>query len=480
MDRVDHILSSQQNYDEILSLIEELPINANNTELIHDHTNALSQIFGKLARSDQLATSQSTEKSRKISEWLRSQLQDYKSALLQLLQSEKVQISQIAFEACLKVILIEGKYLKQQYDDFIVDMVKSQLEIDNGAFQECWGNYLEYDDLRYYFFRAVASVLDNITNKTAAKNGLLNLFLEFENYPEEDEDIETFYAGKPKVTKSMITGGKGNILKVSSHKSSAQKAWLAFLSLPLTMSDIKQVLSILHVRVIPNIAKPQMLMDFLTEAYDHGGTIALLVLNSIFEMIQHYNLDYPHFFTKLYSLLEDGSLFASTHRARFLRLLDLFLTSTHLPSAIPASIIKRMARLALFSPPGAIVAILPFIYNQLKRHPVCMVMIHRTGGFDSDPFVATEKDPLLTNAIDSSLWEVEELTHHYQPNVAALARIFSQPFRKPHYEIEHFLVHSYETLYNTERKRKGNGVPALDYESSKCFEEGEFMGTFTI
>lgn len=37
--------------------------------------------------------------------------------------------------------------------------------------------------------------------------------------------------------------------------------------------------------------------------------------------------DYPDFYTKLYQLV-DGNIFHVRHRARFFKLLDLFLTST--------------------------------------------------------------------------------------------------------------------------------------------------------
>lgn len=58
----------------------------------------------------------------------------------------------------------------------------------------------------------------------------------------------------------------------------------------------------------------------------------------------------------------------------------------HLPSALVAAFIKRLARLSLSAPPAAIVTVIPFIYNLLKLHPGCMTMIHRpTDDVDSGP-----------------------------------------------------------------------------------------------
>lgn len=55
---------------------------------------------------------------------------------------------------------------------------------------------------------------------------------------------------------------------------------------------------------------------------------------------------------------------------------------SHLPSILVASFIKRLARLSLSAPPAAIVMIIPFIYNLLKLHPGCMVLIHRVAARD--------------------------------------------------------------------------------------------------
>lgn len=70
------------------------------------------------------------------------------------------------------------------------------------------------------------------------------------------------------------------------------------------------------------------------------------------------------------------------YRPRFFRLLDIFMSSSHLPSTLVASFIKRLARLSLAANPAAIVAVVPFIYNLLKRHPSCMPLIHRSSDDD--------------------------------------------------------------------------------------------------
>lgn len=110
--------------------------------------------------------------------------------------------------------------------------------------------------------------------------------------------------------------------------------------------------------------------------------------------------------------------------------------------------------------------VIPFAYNVLKRHPALMHMINRVddveepgmlhaimlaGGWPDvtlDPFDPEEKDPMLTNALDSSLWELASHVNHYHPSVSTLANIFREAFRKPNYTLEDFLDHTYGTVRN--------------------------------
>lgn len=64
-------------------------------------------------------------------------------------------------------------------------------------------------------------------------------------------------------------------------------------------------------------------------------------------------------------------------------LVDHFFSFSHLPVQLLASFVKRLSRLSLFASPPAIVMIIPFTYNILKRHPALMTLIHqeRIDGF---------------------------------------------------------------------------------------------------
>jgi U3 small nucleolar RNA-associated protein 19 len=228
------------------------------------------------------------------------------------------------------------------------------------------------------------------------------------------------------------------------------------MSMEIDKEQRKSILGLMTTLIAPWFTKPELLMDFLTDSYNAGGSTSLLALSGVFYLIQKRNLDYPSFYRKLYSLLDAGILH-SKHRSRFFRLLDTFLASTHLPAVLVASFLKRLARLTLNASPSGIAPVIPWIYNLLKKHPTCTFMIHRvTRGAEakkiledqglSDPFLMDEEDPMETHAIESSLWEIVMLQDHVHPNLATLAKIISEQFTKHAYNLEDFLDHSYSSV----------------------------------
>lgn len=262
--------------------------------------------------------------------------------------------------------------------------------------------------------------------------------------PEQQEESKFFYVVPPQKAKH-------DLYSSTVHRRQAQRAWMALLRQDLSKSQRKTILELMSHRIAPWFLKVEFLLDFLTDSFNVGGSFSLLSLSGLFYLIQHKNLDYPQFYQKLYSLL-DSELLHSKHRSRFFRLLDTFLASTHLPAALVASFVKRLARLSLFAPPSGIVVVVPWIYNLLKRHPSCTFMIHRdvefrhNDGAWGDPFQEEESNPMETDALESSLWEIQMLQSHYHSNVATIAKIISEQFTKQAYNPEDFLDHSYGTV----------------------------------
>ena len=291
----------------------------------------------------------------------------------------------------------------------------------------------------------------------------MDLLFELDAGNHDGQEGRSFYGSK-------APNGNPNALSAKTLRKAVQEAWLSVLRSPLTHEQRKGILTNLVDEVVPWFSKAERLADFLTDSYNFGGSTSLLALSGVYHLITERNLDYPAFYSKLYSLLDDG-LLNSKHRSRFFRLLDTFLSSTHLPAALVASFIKRLARLALHAPPSGIVVVVPWIYNMFKKHPQCAFLIQRlpvnTDEMDEwqehgahDPFDEDEPDPNHTGALESSIWEIETLQSHYHPNVATLAKIISEQFTKQSYNLEDFLDHSYNSVrscgFQVDSNKKAN------------------------
>lgn len=268
--------------------------------------------------------------------------------------------------------------------------------------------------------------------------------------PESREDIGAFLISRPENNKDFL-------LSTRNHKRVAQQFWMVVLRLELDATQREAILELIPYHIAPWFLKAELLMDFLTDSFDNGGGTSLSALSGLFYLITEKSLDYPQFYSKLYSLLTPSTMH-SKRRPRFFRLLDTFLASTHLSACLVASFIKRLSRLALHATPSAIVAVIPWIYNLLQKHPTCTFLLHRklqpqgTNGPNVkqegcvDTFRMDEPDPMKSGALDSSLWEIQMLQFHYHPNVATIARVIAEQFRKPSFNLEHFLNHSYGSV----------------------------------
>ena len=485
---VDEVLESPKNYNNLVVLLSSLG-SSSSTVSNFVICNGLLKAFGKLLKQKAFSTDNSsigkTETQKQVEKWLIDRYEEFKATLLERASSDNDEIKGLNPTQCItflyKLLSIESKYggrgtFPKELHEAIL---KSLLFSFKSASSEVSLEYLaseylnNYDDLRFYFYVEIDVVISELnrskyTQKQLSKlsERVLDTIKTIINFPKSESELKNFFLVKPEASKSELKGL--SVLKFSSHKVAFQRGWQAALSLPQSREQFKTTLLLMKNRIIPNMDKPISLMDYLTDSYNSGGVISILALEGLFQLMQQYNLDYPDFFTKLYALF-DESIMHVKYRSRFLRLVHLFLTSKLLPDTITASFIKRMARLSLIAPAPAIIAVIPFIYNQLKRFPSCMIMIHNPDGAENfkkhgDPFDPNEPNPLHTRAIESSLWELETLQNHYHPNVATLAKIISQPFRKPQYILEHFLDGSYQDLIDSEKSRKMKTLPALDFE----------------
>ncbi|KAI1434700.1 nucleolar complex protein [Xylaria sp. CBS 124048] len=457
----DEILKSKKNYNNITVILDLAK--TENPDVALFATVSLCRVFLRLLAYGSLSrkTGQS-EREIVVLQWLNARLSDYKELLVTALGEEStastaLTLSMRLLQAETQITSDRNKatFPKPFLKDIVGALVHKRLEDVQEEFCE---NYLgEYADIRFYTFQALSDILSNYQASSIDDdlfNSVFDMLSYFDEVPSSAEDLGSLYIDLPKKRSEAV-------VSLQQQKKQCQSAWVALLKLNPDRQAKKRLLDIMAESIAPWFIQPELLMDFLTDSYNAGGSLSLLALSGVFYLIQTRNLDYPSFYQKLYSLL-DADILHSKHRSRFLRLLDTFLASTHLPAALVASFIKRLTRLCLNAPPSAIVAVIPWIYNLFRQHPLCTFMVHRvirtseekaaleSNGMD-DPFDEKEKDPLQTKAIDSCLWEVVQLQSHYHPNVATITKILSEQFTKQRYNMEDFLDHSYNSVSQSSR-----------------------------
>ena len=81
------------------------------------------------------------------------------------------------------------------------------------------------------------------------------------------DEIDTFLCGRP--TDAHADGHP--LLSLAHHKREFSTCWLAFLRRLRTPALYKRVLLNLHSDVIPHLANPALLIDFLTDSYNVGA-----------------------------------------------------------------------------------------------------------------------------------------------------------------------------------------------------------------
>ncbi|KAI3406327.2 NOC4 [Candida oxycetoniae] len=447
---------------------------------------ALYKCFQFLHKEGKLRIQKQQNEGEKIvTKWLLEKYQNFKNIIAAVLKKDLKlgkSLELDLLDIILKFVKLEGQQNKDK--QFPIETYKLLIEAlmdnnitkilsdglaDNFLVLEFINSFQKYWDLQFYFFNITSDLLGKWKDSrsplqlqkivsnfvTIIRNGLL--------FNTDNLEQEPTWISKENLSCTLY--------KHTQFKSQFQKCISTILAYPLISCQYKSLLLILHKRIIPYLSHPQSLMDFLTDSYNiqQDLIIPILALNSLYELMKNYNVEYSDFYTKLYSLLRPELLY-TRYRSRFFRLCDLFLSSTHLSANLVASFIKKLAKLSLTSSAPGTVLIIPFIYNLLKRHPTCMIMIHNTSqkrdtGAFQDPFNNHEMNPMNTNALNSSLWELETLMSHYHPNIATLAKIFSEPFRKPSYNLEDFLDWSYKSLLETEKSRKYKSQnSALEYE----------------
>ncbi|KAF8311012.1 CBF-domain-containing protein [Clavulina sp. PMI_390] len=268
-----------------------------------------------------------------------------------------------------------------------------------------------------------------------------------------DERAETgMHTSNIRLGRKMTVGLAGVVSSASLADQLATTWTLLVPSLAASSELSAQGLEVLSTSMELNKKLVLKLMDWISGSVAYGGSVGILALRLMYKLLVLFNLDYPDFYTRLYGYL-DSNCFHSKHSSQFLRLLAEFLQSTHIPTNLLASFVKRLSRMSLTAPPSVLVVIIPLVYNTLHLHPQLMALIHNPANMITDPFDPEEVSPYTTNALSSSLWELVSLCNHQNGVVASLAQIFSGTFSRQPFVLNDFLDQSYNTLFRSEHKK---------------------------
>ncbi|KAI8929822.1 CBF/Mak21 family-domain-containing protein [Entophlyctis helioformis] len=485
-------LASTANLNGIVSLLEHGE--SSNPEIAHAAITSLQFVFSKLVAAGNLdkakteagsggkSSAAGDSSAQKLAGWLRENRMHYLALLRETMTLPDPKLQIVSWDKYILMIKDATERVNEFQQSLFAPLVESLIcpsdQLSSALLAKILDTLNAYDDLRFFFFRAASKIMmdrledaeDVPAKKRARSSGSAA------QEPKAPVSIRSAFAIISKLRPAPSNAGQMSVLcegsmtgmdnsknnsldRALNYQRAFSDCWLAFMRYPLPKDIYKAILESLHQKIIPHLHQPVLLMDFLVDAYNSGGIVSLLALNGVFTLIHEHNLDYPDFFAKLYALF-DPSLLHYKYRARFFRLVELFLSSSYLPAYMVSAFVKRMARLCLLSPPAGIVMILPFIFNLLKKHPSCIRLIHSSAEKleqMDDPFDFAELDPNKCGAQDSYLWEILALKQHAIHTVSGLARVFEDSLANPAYDLEDFMDHTFKTMVEAEthsKKRK--------------------------
>ncbi|KAL6264918.1 hypothetical protein P5V15_005012 [Pogonomyrmex californicus] len=418
--------------------------------------------------------------------WLKNCYEEVWKKILATMEKSRLAIQVQALTTAMKLMAEEGKAPLEPRDNsgyhFPLHRLKPILmtllspEKDNTNLISRFQEITYYPDALYYTWRCLPSLTPKRQPKEVYIKNLLELIDKIP-LPKEEEvskmDNKELLCGPQQ--DAAFTWDQSNV------KRALNKVWACVMHWELTPHLHKQLLIVLLERVMSHLEKPVLLTDFLMDSLDVNGPIGVLALQGVFILVTKHNLEYPNIFTKLYSMFEP-EIFHTKYKARLFYLSDLFLSSTHLPEALVAAFAKRLARLTLVAPPEDILIILLFVGNLLLRHPGLKRLIDHPQGGEAppsstgagDPFLMEERDPLLSNALLSSLWEIRVLQSHILPSIATAARFIHEPLPSVEYDMASALERTGGHLFENELKTKVKDI-MLTFErpTSMALPKGE-------
>eukprot|EP00127_Corallochytrium_limacisporum_P006729 Clim_evm18s234 gene=Clim_evmTU18s234 len=435
--------------------------------------------FGKPAWSEH-----ELDPARQIGVWLYDQYTEFCRLILRLLRKNpSSKIAKKAVDVLMSFICLESAHIRKKngtqklvfannlHERLLLAMLSREKNFAKVCEHYIDGYLHAYDDVRYYTLRNVANLLEQ--NRSSPELGRLIrhtlVLVDDVNMATKEEELDGFIAGE-----ADEDTGVEPLRNLNHHKKGFQDCWLTVLRMPLTRSQYKHILIGMEDNIIPYMSQPILLADFLTMSFQLGGITRLISLDDIFILIVKHGLEYPHFFDRVYEIL-DMDLLRVKYRDRVFYLLDVFFKSPLLSHSIVAAFVKRMTQLCLFAAVPVAKVLLALSYNLLRRFPTCKVLIDNPDAMDPvvDPFVMDEEKPGDAHALQSSLWEIKQLEAHFHTDIRHMASLFRKPLRAQDFDIQSLLPTNLLHLIEADED-KTIKASALEYRDFDFMEESEF------
>jgi len=356
--------------------------------------------------------------------------------------------------------------------DLIIDEILRIFTSDDCTLAEilkCLKQYFVCEDVKQEVLKHLEMLIAD--SKEIFNAGIIFALLRSIPEPlEKDRKFFCNYRDQGKIVRKFV--------KFARMKISYTNCWTNLTKRQLKPLVHKRLLVFIPDHVMANVNDAKLFADFFIRSYQRGDPYNLLALNGLFQLMHLHNLDYPDFYSQLYSLLRP-SILTTKHRQRFFALLDKFLQSTHLPSALVAAFVKRLARLALIAPIDMCLFLIKFDENLLIRHQSlkCLIDDPKETCVESDPYEAAESDPSKSRAIESSLWEMKTLQNHAYHKVAEAAKFIDRAL--PELEFPLLEVENLKEMFEAEMEKEFEEVPSnftkpTNLFDSKIFKFDEF------
>jgi U3 small nucleolar RNA-associated protein 19 len=81
-------------------------------------------------------------------------------------------------------------------------------------------------------------------------------------------------------------------------------------------------------------------------------------------------------------------------------------------------------------------------YKRIKHHDYFFLV-------NLDPYIMEERDPLKSQAIESSLWELQALQNHILPSIAIAAKFINMPLPSVEWDMSKMLENSADDVSKT-------------------------------